>query len=206
MVAFFVRFDIREATLPVDALRAPVVKYLAVKMHEDERAAAPRPGTDAVDEIIAQWRRERPELDASAKEVAGRIIRLTGLFQQAYGEAFAPLGITEGEYGILAPLRRAGEPFALTPTELARQRMMTSGGMTAAIDRLERKGLVARSPNPADRRGSLVRLTDEGRRVIDDAMARHVDVEHRLVAALSPADRDHLSTLLRTLLLAVDGT
>jgi DNA-binding MarR family transcriptional regulator len=181
------------------------VKYLAVKMHEDERTGARQPGTDAVDEIIAQWRRERPELDASAKEVAGRIIRLTGLFQQAYGEAFAPLGITEGEYGILAPLRRAGEPFELTPTELARQRMMTSGGMTAAIDRLERKGLVARSPNPADRRGSLVRLTDEGRRVIDEAMARHVDVEHRLVAVLSPADRDHLSALLRTLLLAVDG-
>src|SRR5690606_7234824 len=111
-------------------------------------------------------------------------VRLAGIFQQAYRDAFAPLGISDGEYGVLATLRRAGAPFALTPTELARHRMMTSGGMTAAIDRLERKGLATRTPNPADRRGSLVRLTDDGRRVIDKAMALHVEVEHRLVAAL----------------------
>jgi DNA-binding MarR family transcriptional regulator len=132
------------------------------------------------------------------------VIRLAGLFQQAYGEAFEPLGITEGEYGVLAALRRAGAPFRLTPTDLARTRMMTSGGMTAAIDRLERKGLVARAPNPADRRGSLVGLTDEGRRVIDEAMTRHVEVEHRLVEALPARDRERLADLLRRLLLGVD--
>jgi DNA-binding MarR family transcriptional regulator len=160
---------------------------------------------DHVDEIVAQWRRERPDLDPAAKQVTGRVIRLAGLFQQAFGEAFAPLGITEGEYGILAPLRRAGAPFELTPSALARQRMMTSGGMTAAIDRLERRGLVARTPNPADRRGSLVRLTDAGRQVIDEGMARHVEVEHALVAGLARDDREQLVALLRTLLLAVDA-
>ena len=166
--------------------------------------ATSRKEADAVDAIVEQWRRERPELDPSAKEVTGRIIRLAGLFQQAYTSAFEPLGVNEGDYGVLAALRRAGEPYTLTPTELARHRMMTSGGMTAAIDRLERKGFVGRSPNPNDRRGSLVGLTPAGLDVIDHAMEVHVAVEHELVAALDVKDRDRLVALLRTLLLAVD--
>src|ERR1044072_9596474 len=93
-----------------------------------------RSPSDAVDEIVAQWRRERPDLDPAAKAVAGRIVRLASLFHQAYATAFGALGLNDGDYGVLAALRRAGAPFELTPTELARQRMMTSGGMTAAID------------------------------------------------------------------------
>ena len=161
-------------------------------------------GRDAVDAIVDEWHQERPDLDPSAKHITGRIIRLSGLFQQASGEAFESLGINETDYGILAPLRRAGAPYELTPTELARHRMMTSGGMTAAIDRLERKGLLTRGPNPADRRGSLVRLTDDGLRVVDAAMARHADVEHAMVAALPPRDRERLVALLRTLVLSLD--
>jgi DNA-binding MarR family transcriptional regulator len=159
---------------------------------------------DHVDAIVEQWRRERPDLDPSAKEVTGRIIRLGALFQAAYAEAFAQLGITESDFGVLAPLRRAGPPFRLTPTELARHRMITSGGMTAAIDRLVRRGLLVREPNPADRRGSLVGLTDDGRRVIDAAMVLHTEVEHRMVAVLPPSRRDRLAADLRTLLLALD--
>ena len=159
---------------------------------------------DAVDAIVAQWCRERPDLDVSAKHVTGRIVRLASLFQQAYGDAFEPLGLNSGDYGVLAPLRRAGEPYELTPTELAKQRMMTSGGMTAAIDRLERKGFVSRVPNPADRRGSLVRLTDAGRNVMDDAMEQHALVESRLVATLDESERAQLRNLLRKLLQAVD--
>lgn len=160
--------------------------------------------SDAVDAIVEQWRRERPDLDPAAKEVTGRIVRLASLFQDAYREVFEPLGISDGEYGVLATLRRAGEPFELTPTDLARHQMMTSGGMTAALDRLEDKGLAVRRPNPADRRGSLVRLTDAGRAAVDAAMARHVEVEHRLVASLTPKDRARLAALLRSLLLDVD--
>ena len=159
---------------------------------------------DAVDAIVEQWHRERPDLDPSAKQITGRIIRLSGIFQQAYAEGFASLGINESDFGVLAPLRRAGAPFELTPTELARHRMMTSGGMTAAIDRLERKGLVTRAPNPADRRGSLVRLTEEGREIMDAAMARHADIEHEMVAGLSSKERDGLVPLLRALLRSVD--
>ena len=105
-------------------------------------------GSDAVDVIVEQWRRERPDLDPGAKQVTGRIIRLASLFQQSYGDVFEPLGLNDGDYGLLAALRRAGAPFELTPTELARHMMMTSGGMTAAIDRLERKGLRRPGPQP----------------------------------------------------------
>lgn len=160
---------------------------------------------DAVDAIVQQWHDERPELDTSSKEVTGRIVRLSGLFQDAYRAAFEPLGIGDGDYGVLAALRRAGEPFELTPTELARQRMMTSGGMTAVIDRLERKGFLVRAPNPADRRGSLVRLTAKGRRVVDQAMERHVEVERELVAVLGERERERLAATLRKLLLALDA-
>ena len=84
-------------------------------------------------------------------------------------------------------------------------RMMTSGGMTAMLDRLERKGLIARTPNPADRRGSLVRLTEEGLAMIDDAMVRHTEAEHALVAVLGAEDQKRLTNLLRRLLLSVEG-
>ena len=159
---------------------------------------------DAVDVIIEQWRRERPDLDPGAKEVTGRIIRLASLFQQSYGAAFEPLGLNDGDYGLLAPLRRAGEPHQLTPTELARHRMMTSGGMTAAIDRLERKGLVDRVPNPADRRGNLVRLTAAGRQVTDEAMTRHAHTEHRLLDTLDEHEQTQLRDLLHKLLRSLD--
>lgn len=144
----------------------------------------------------------------SAKEVTGRIIRLASLFQQAYGDAFEPLAVSSGDYGVLAPpLRRTGEPVSRTsshPTERAKQRMMTSGGMTAAIDRLERKGFVSRVPNPVDRRGSLVRLTDAGRDVMNVAMEHHALVESQLLASLDESERAQLRNLLRKLLRAVD--
>jgi DNA-binding MarR family transcriptional regulator len=162
-------------------------------------------GLDRVDLIMDEWLRERPDLDASAKAVTGRIVRLASLFQQAYTASFEPLGVNEGDYGVLAPLRRAGAPYELTPTELAKHRMMTSGGMTAALDRLERRGLVERLPNPADRRGSLVRLTDAGRKTIDDAMEEHVRTEAGLLAGLDDGERAQLSALLRKLLGTIDG-
>ena len=163
------------------------------------------PERDAVDAIVEQWHRERPDLDPGAKHVTGRVVRLAGIFQQAYDEAFAPIGLAAGDYGMLVALRRAGPPHRLTPTDLARQRMMTSGGMTAAIDRLERKGLVDRRPNQEDRRGTLVGLTPAGLDVVDEAMARHAEAEQALVAGLDDDERDRLASLLRRLLLSVDA-
>jgi len=163
------------------------------------------PARDAVDVIVDAWLRERPDLDPGAKLVTGRIVRLASLLQAAFADAFAPLGISDGDYGVLATLRRAGAPHRLTPTDLARNRMMTSGGMTAAIDRLERRGLVARTPNPDDRRGSLVGLTPEGLALVDRAMATHADAEHALVAGLADDEREQLARLLHVLLLAIEG-
>jgi DNA-binding MarR family transcriptional regulator len=163
-----------------------------------------RSDRDAIDVIVDEWRRERPDLDPTAKEVTGRIIRLASLFERTYSDTFARFGLNEGDYSVLAPLRRAGAPHELTPTELAKHRMITSGGMTAALDRLERKGLVKRAPNPADRRGSLVRLTPEGKDVVDRAMTTHAQTEHQLLAGLDKRERAQLHTLLRKLLHAVE--
>lgn len=161
---------------------------------------------DAVDAIVAAWRRQRPDLDPEPKQLTGRVIRLASVFQGAYSQAFGPLGLNEGDYGVLAALRRADHPNRLTPTDLARHQMMTSGGMTAAIDRLERRGLVARRPNPNDRRGSLIELTDEGRSVVDRAIELQTEVEGRLVQALDESERRSLEQLLRKLLRSVDKT
>ena len=165
--------------------------------------------TDAVDAIVEQWRQQRPDLDPSAKHITGRIVRLAVLFQAEFerikGAAFEQHGLKETDFGVLSPLRRAGEPFELTPTELARQRMITSGGMTAALDRLEDKGMIVRVPNPNDRRGSLVRLTEHGREVIDNSMTLHAQVEQQLTASLSKEDAADLERLLRKLLIATEG-
>jgi DNA-binding MarR family transcriptional regulator len=159
---------------------------------------------DAVDRIIDQWRAERPELDVSAKAVTGRIVRLASIIQSRFDDAFRAERLRDGDYGVLVALRRSGAPFELTPTELARSQMMTSGGMTAVIDRLEGRGLVERAPNPTDRRGSLVRLSADGRAVVERTMARHVEVEAELVSGLSKRERDDLVRGLRALLLAID--
>lgn len=159
---------------------------------------------DAVDAILSQWRSERPELDASAKAITGRIVRLADLFRRRFNEAFSELGLKEGDYGLLAALRRSGVPYSLTPTELARTQMISSGGMTFVIDRLERQGLVARAPNPRDRRGSLVRLTAKGVRTVERAMELHVRAEQELTAGLSTTQKDQLVRGLRTLLRSVE--
>ena len=169
------------------------------------RASRDQGTLDAVDRIVEQWRREVPDLDPTAKGVTGRIIRLRTLIGDRFADdAFGPHGLNGGDYGILAALRRAGAPYELTPTELTRQQMVTSGGMTAMLDRLERRGLVERIPNPNDRRGSLVRLTTDGRRTVEAAMASHAETEQAIVAALTARERDQLSDLLRKLLLALE--
>lgn len=164
--------------------------------------------TDGVDAIVQQWLTERPDLDSSGKHVTGRIVRLAFLFQQVFERdkqrAFSEHGLKESDFGVLSPLRRVGEPFELTPTELARHKMITSGGMTAALDRLEAKGMIVRVPNPNDRRGSLVRLTERGREVIDASMELHAEVEQKLVAPLNEQERADLQRLLRKLLIATE--
>jgi DNA-binding MarR family transcriptional regulator len=161
-------------------------------------------GGDIVDRILERWRAERPDLDPSGKEVTGRVVRLNGLFQREFGRDFAGEGIDEGGFAVLAALRRVGTPFELTPTALNRELLISSGGVTHLVDRLERKGLVVRRPGVSDRRCVRVALTDAGLHVADRVMAVHATSERRLVEALNASERDQLAALLRKLLLAVD--
>lgn len=159
---------------------------------------------DAVDRIIEQWGQQRPDLDPSGKAITGRVVRIANLMQRRFAAVFDELGLSDGDYGLLVPLRRAGEPYELTPTALARTRMITSGGLTPALDRLEKRGWIERRPNPADRRGSLVRLTSDGVDVIDRAMSLHATTELELVDTLSAKQREQLADSLRALLLALE--
>lgn len=159
---------------------------------------------DDVDRLLADWRRERPEVDLSPMEVFSRVSRLSRLLDRARQDAFAAHDIGAWEFDVLAALRRAGEPYELSPGRLLKQTMVTSGTMTNRVDRLLARGLVSRSPDPADRRGVLVRLTDAGRVAVDGALESLVAGEQDLLRGLDPDQRRELSTLLRTVMVEFD--
>jgi DNA-binding MarR family transcriptional regulator len=170
-------------------------------MPKPSRAAAP--GRDVVDELVDQWRRERPDLgdDAlAAMGTIGRMGRLHAHASRAIDAVFARHGLVTGEFDVLAALRRSGPPHAATPGALARTLMLSPAGMTNRVDRLEAAGLVAREADPEDRRSSRVVLTERGRAVVDAAVADHVAGEVALLAAVAPGDRAALDRALRALL------
>lgn len=156
-----------------------------------------------MDEIREQWARERPELDTEAMGILGRIYRIAATAHQAMDRACARYGISRADYDVLATLRRSGEPFQLAPGALTRSLMLTSGGMTGRLDRLEAAGLVIRIAGTGDRRSLLVALTDHGRQVIDEAVDAGVETQQLLLAKLPPDRRRQLDELLRDLLTAV---
>ncbi len=156
--------------------------------------------TDGVDAILAQWERERPELDVSPMGIFGRMVRLARL-QRASSEArMRDSGLNAAAFDVLATLRRSGEPYALTPSQLADAVMVTSGGMTGQVDRLTASGFVEREPDPDDRRSVRVRLTAAGRAAVDRAVVDHLAAEEDLLAPLTPVERRRLAALLRKLL------
>lgn len=159
----------------------------------------PRVG-DHVDEILAAWRRERPDLNLAPLGLFGRLFRVVHLADAALAQQLARHGLQPGWFDLLAALRRAGAPYELNPTELMRATLLSSGGVTKRLDRLEKAGLVERRPDPADRRGTLVRLTRRGKAVVDRAIETHVASEERLLGSLAAADRRALDDLLRALL------
>ena len=154
------------------------------------------PGDD-VSGITAQWARERPELDVTPIEVFGRVAKLHRAQIEASEHAYRQLGISSGDFDVLATLRRAGRPYRLTPSELTSSMMISSGGVTQRVDRLERVGLVERRPHESDRRSTTVALTPGGRRLIDKAMPLHLNAERALLVGLSKADRTALAKLLK---------
>lgn len=160
---------------------------------------------DHVDRILEQWRRERPDLDVSPMGLIGRVHRLALVLDEALRAVFAEAGLGDGEFDVLATLRRAGSPYELSPGELAASTMVTSGAVSKRVQRLEAAGLVARTVDERDARGRRVRLTPAGLDLVDRTVEAHVANERRLVAALDAAERDELAGLLRRWALALDG-
>jgi DNA-binding MarR family transcriptional regulator len=159
---------------------------------------------DRIDEILAQWKRERPDLDTRAMGLIGRIQRAAAVMRPRLDETHAASGLQGESFDVLASLRRSGPPYQLSPTRLYREMMLTSGAMTNRIDHLERAGLVTRHADPRDRRGTLVRLTSKGKTLIDAAASKHVANESHLLSSLSAREQRQLSALLRKLLIALD--
>ena len=166
----------------------------------DESTTDAGPGTrDEVDRLVSAWRRERPDLDVSPLEVLSRVNRLARHLDRARRTAFAERGLETWEFDVLSALRRAGSPYQLSPGQLLTQTLVTSGTMTNRIDRLAAKGLVVRGPDPNDRRGVLVRLTDSGRELADAALTGLLKNERELLAALPEERLAVLADLLREL-------
>ncbi len=158
------------------------------------------PVRDEVDELIEAWERERSDLDLAPVAVFSRISRLARHLDLARRDAFTRHGIESWEFDVLAALRRAGSPYELSPGRLLRETLVTSGTMTNRVDRLAARGYVERSPDPADRRGVIVRLTWEGKAAVDGAFEALLEAETALLADLADRDRTRLAALLRSLL------
>jgi DNA-binding MarR family transcriptional regulator len=156
---------------------------------------------DGVDAIIDQWRRERPELDHSPIGVVGRISRLARALEDRLEPVYKAHGLEPGWHDVLATLRRSGA--SLRPTDLSTATMLTSSGMTKRLDKLEAAGLVAREPDPADRRGTLITLTAGGRELIDALTEAHLANERRILGALDEGEQRELANLLRKLQLGL---
>lgn len=158
---------------------------------------------DYVDQLIAQWRRQRPAIDVSPMGVIGRISRLSRLLERQIEEVFAAHGLQGGRFDVLAALVRAGEPHRLTPTQLYNSLLVSSGAITNRIDRLVDEGLVTRGADVSDRRSMPVQLTGAGRDRLDEALIAHLRNEEGLISALEPRERELLARILRSWLIAL---
>ncbi|WP_424536355.1 MarR family winged helix-turn-helix transcriptional regulator [Sphaerisporangium viridialbum] len=160
---------------------------------------------DEVDQLVMSWRQERPDLDVSPLQVLSRVSRLARHLDRARRASFAEHGLEPWEFDVLTTLRRSGEPYELSPGALLRATLVTSGTMTNRIDRLAAARLVRRRPDPEDRRGVLVSLTDLGRERVDQAFADLLRRERDLLAGIDPGDQRTLASLLRTILVPFDS-
>ncbi|SEG99840.1 DNA-binding transcriptional regulator, MarR family [Nonomuraea solani] len=161
---------------------------------------------DHVDLVLRQWGAQRPDLDVSPMGVLGRLSRLQQVVSAEQRRTFAAHGLDTASFDVLATLRRSDPPHRLTPNELMRASMVTSGAVTQRLDRLESRGLVVRTPSESDGRGVHVTLTEEGRALIDRVLPDHLDTEQRLLAALPEEERQALAGTLRVLLESLGDT
>ncbi|RLU83976.1 MarR family transcriptional regulator [Streptomyces griseocarneus] len=161
---------------------------------------------DQVDRIRAQWAAQRPDLDVSPMGVIGRIQRLSRLVDAEIRRTFAKHGLDTASFDVLATLRRSDPPHRLTPAELMRSSMVTSGAITQRLDRLQARGLVTRAPSDSDGRGVHVTLTEAGFSLVEAVLPDHLATENRLLAALPPERLATLADELRVLLESLGDT
>ncbi len=155
---------------------------------------------DHVDRILAQWNRERPDLDVEPMGLLGRIARLRTHLAREIEKALAAHGLNSASFDVLATLRRSGPPYRLSPGDLIATTMVSSGTMTNRLDQLEKAGLIERSHNPDDRRGVIIALTPKGLALVDAAVTDHVENQHKLLDGLDAQERAALDGLLRKFL------
>ncbi len=161
---------------------------------------------DAIDAVIEQWRRERPDADIWPMGILGRIVRLSRVLEREYRKFFAEHGLESWEFDVLTTLRRSGKPYELTASELLKASLVTSGAITNRIDRMEAKGLVERVRDQGDRRSVRIRLTPHGREVVDSLLGLHFANAVRMLQPLDPVEREQLANGLRTLLESLGDT
>lgn len=159
---------------------------------------------DAVDGIVAAWRRERPDLDVSPLQILSRVSRLARQLDLARGNAFGEFGLETWEFDVLSALRRAGAPYQLSPGNLLAATLVTSGTMTNRIDRLQERGLVRRLPSPSDRRGVLVELTPAGADAVDGALSALLEHERTILDHLDAGQQEQLADYLRSVQVGLD--
>ncbi|HKO38695.1 MAG TPA: MarR family transcriptional regulator [Solirubrobacterales bacterium] len=154
---------------------------------------------DRVAALVSQWEKERPDLDLETMALAARLLSVGRMIDARIGALAAEHEMTVGEGDILLTLRRSGPPYRLLPTQLTESLLVSSGTMTSRLDRLERRGLVERVPNPEDRRSVEIALTESGRKLVDAVVGEHVAREQEMLAPLSSRERDSLTRILRKL-------
>jgi len=155
---------------------------------------------DKIDKIVEQWTSARPDLELNPMKLVGRFIRLNQHLNQGMAKTFAAHGLNLASFDVLATLRRAGAPYALSPNDLLATMMVTSGTMTNRVDQLSKLGFVERRQNPNDARSVIISLTEKGFTVIDAAVTDHVATQARLTSALSADEQEQLNGLLKKFL------
>lgn len=159
---------------------------------------------DQIDRIVTLWRRARPDLAFDSTEVIGRVVRLEYFITRRVLQDLARYDLNVGEFDVLAALRRHPPYFQLSPNQLQAMVLISSGALTNRINRLESRGLVSRAQADHDRRGVIVTLTDEGFKVVEEAVKYHLAAEAELAATLTGEERQQFAALLKKMLLAVE--
>jgi DNA-binding MarR family transcriptional regulator len=165
--------------------------------------ACPR---DSVDQLLASWAGTRPDLDLTALAVIARVARLHRIFDAEQAATFAEYGLDGPDFSALVTLRRLDQPGGVTQRQLMRALNLSSGTVSIRVDRLTERGLVSRATDPADRRNSLISLTQAGRDLFEAVTPAHIATESRLLSALTSQQRDELASLLRVLLVSFEGS